>query len=138
MTVAGLILLALGMIVIWWAVHDGINGRLINVNHSENTQPNKPVSQNDGENSTKKQASLFQLDLNRADWPELTQLPRIGESLARRIVESRNQDGPYQTHEDLRRVQGIGPKTLENLKPYLLPIETETDKPVSSKENPPQ
>jgi competence protein ComEA len=65
----------------------------------------------------------FQLDVNAADWPEWTLLPRIGETLARRIVESRNTSGLFQTHDDLRRVSGIGPKTLANMRPYLLPIE---------------
>jgi len=55
-------------------------------------------------------------------WPELAQLPGIGESLGRRIVESRRQDGPFIDHDDLRRVQGIGPRTLERLKPYLCPL----------------
>ncbi|HJN10459.1 MAG TPA: helix-hairpin-helix domain-containing protein [Pirellulaceae bacterium] len=65
----------------------------------------------------------FQLDVNRADWPEWTQLPRIGETMARRIVESRNKGGSFQTHDDLTRVSGIGPKTLANMRQYLRPIE---------------
>ena len=52
-------------------------------------------------------------------WPELTQLPGIGETLARRIVESRRQAGPFADHEDIRRVRGIGPRTLERISPYL-------------------
>lgn len=65
----------------------------------------------------------FKLDVNQADWPEWTLLPRIGETLARRIVESRNKEGPFKSPDDLRRVSGIGPKTLANIRPYLLPIE---------------
>lgn len=64
----------------------------------------------------------FKIDLNAAPWPELSQLPGIGETLARRIVESRQLQGPFTTHEDLLRVSGIGPKTLARVKPYLLPI----------------
>jgi competence protein ComEA len=65
----------------------------------------------------------FKLDVNRADWPEWTQLPRIGETLARRIVESRDEGGLFQAHEDLTHVSGIGPRTLANMRPYLLAIE---------------
>lgn len=65
----------------------------------------------------------FQLDVNRADWPEWTLLPRIGETLARRIVESRESAGLFESHDDLLRVSGIGPKTLANVRPYLLPLE---------------
>ncbi|MCC9604543.1 helix-hairpin-helix domain-containing protein [Blastopirellula sp. JC732] len=65
--------------------------------------------------------AAFVVDINQADWPELTQLPGIGETLARRIVESRAAEGPFLDHNDLQRVRGIGPRTLERLKPHLLP-----------------
>jgi competence protein ComEA len=64
----------------------------------------------------------FRVDVNRADWTELSLLPGVGETLARRIVQSRETDGPFRRHEDLRRVKGIGARTLESLEPYLLPI----------------
>jgi competence protein ComEA len=66
--------------------------------------------------------AAFQVDLNRAEWAELSQLPGIGESIARRIVESRATQGPFTSREDLRRVKGIGPRTMERLRPYLLPL----------------
>ena len=65
----------------------------------------------------------FQVDLNRAPWPELIQLPGIGPTLARRIVESRQTEGPFTKHEDIERVHGIGPKKLEAVRPYLCPIQ---------------
>lgn len=64
----------------------------------------------------------FLVDVNRADWSELAQLPGIGEVLAKRIVESRAAQGPFLDHSDLQRVRGIGPRTVENLRPYLLPM----------------
>jgi len=64
----------------------------------------------------------FQIDINSASWPEFAQLPEVGETLARRIVESRSTEGPFTTLDDLRRVPGIGPRTLERIRPYLLPI----------------
>lgn len=64
----------------------------------------------------------FQIDINEADWPEFALLPGVGETLARRIVQSREEDGPFLDHEDLRRVRGIGPKTLDASRPYLLPM----------------
>lgn len=65
----------------------------------------------------------FQTDINSADWTELMQLPEIGESLAKRIVESREREGRFASHTDLDRVRGIGPKTLDRIRPYLRPIE---------------
>jgi competence protein ComEA len=66
--------------------------------------------------------ATFQVDINAADWPELVQLPEVGETLARRIVESRMRDGHFATHDDLLRVPGIGRKTLDKIRPYLQPL----------------
>jgi competence protein ComEA len=102
--VAVLLLVALAAAVGWWLVHGGWQGRLVEIDRAE------------------PQTASFQVDINRADWPELSQLPGIGPTLARRIIESRQSEGPYQDHDDLLRVRGIGPKTLERLRPYLLPL----------------
>jgi len=64
----------------------------------------------------------FLVDVNQADWSELAQLPGIGETLAKRIVESRQMQGPFLDHSDLQRVRGIGPRTVESLREYLLPM----------------
>lgn len=68
------------------------------------------------------QTAAFRVDVNSAPWPELSQLPGVGKTLARRIVASREAEGPFVDHDDLSRVRGIGPRTLERLKPYLLPM----------------
>ncbi|HEX5104669.1 MAG TPA: helix-hairpin-helix domain-containing protein [Pirellulaceae bacterium] len=62
------------------------------------------------------------IDINRADWPELCLMPGVGEVLAQRIVADREENGPFLELDDLRRVRGIGPLTLEGMKPYLLPM----------------
>lgn len=64
----------------------------------------------------------YQVDLNKAEWTEFTILPGVGETLAKRIVDSREKQGPYRDIRDLERISGIGPRTVERLKPYLLPI----------------
>lgn len=56
------------------------------------------------------------IDLNRADPALLERLPRIGPALARRIVEDRRERGPFTSLDDLDRVRGIGPATLESLR----------------------
>lgn len=58
------------------------------------------------------------LDLNRADTLALQALPGVGPALARRIVAARR-DAPFRTVEDLGRVKGIGPATLERLRPHV-------------------
>ncbi len=88
----------------WWVRHGGLRGGLVEVERAE------------------PQFAQFEVDINTADWPELLQLPAIGETLARRIVESRHEKGPFADHKDLRRVRGIGPKTLDTIRPYLKPM----------------
>ncbi len=62
----------------------------------------------------------YQIDINSAPWQEWALLPGIGETTAKRLVEYREGAGGFARIEDLRRVRGIGPKTLERLRPYLL------------------
>jgi competence protein ComEA len=64
----------------------------------------------------------FRVDINSAEWPELAQLPEIGESLARQIVAWRTAHGPFKDVSDLRRVKGIGPKKFEAIRTFLRPI----------------
>lgn len=64
----------------------------------------------------------FLVDVNQADWPELALLPDIGEQLARRIVEHRETNGPFRDLDQLKDVRGIGPKTFDGMRPYLVPI----------------
>ncbi len=61
----------------------------------------------------------FRLDVNSATWVEWGQLDGIGDTLARRIVADREQNGPFRSIDELRRVKGIGVKTLERLRPWL-------------------
>lgn len=57
--------------------------------------------------------------LNLASAKELELLPGIGPSLASRILEHRQTHGPFKSVEELLAVKGIGPKTLEKIRPYL-------------------
>ena len=52
-------------------------------------------------------------------------LPGVGETIAKRMVTSRESEGRFTCHEDLLRVSGIGPRTLQRIRPFLLPIPAE-------------
>jgi competence protein ComEA len=59
------------------------------------------------------------LNINTADASQLAFLPRIGPSVAQRIVDYRKKNGPFKSTDDLMLVQGIGEKTYEVIKPYI-------------------
>jgi len=103
-TVAVLVALALASMGVYWFTQGGHRGALIEIDRAQPLQ------------------AQFQVELNSAPWPELAQMPGIGETLARRIVASRETDGPFLDHEQLQRVHGIGPRTLDRVRPYLLPM----------------
>jgi len=56
------------------------------------------------------------LDLNAASVEQIARLPGVGASLARRIVEAREQRGRFESPEALRGVVGLGPKKLAALR----------------------
>jgi competence protein ComEA len=66
------------------------------------------------------------VDIRTADAGELATLPRIGEKLAERIILYR-QKTPFTRIEDLEKVRGIGSKTMERLKPYLIVFGAESE-----------
>lgn len=55
------------------------------------------------------------VDLNRASAEELETLPGVGPALAGRILDARRQR-PFASVDDLLRVRGIGPATVERLR----------------------
>ncbi|HEV2852396.1 MAG TPA: helix-hairpin-helix domain-containing protein [Thermoanaerobaculia bacterium] len=59
------------------------------------------------------------VNINSADASQLALLPRVGPSVAQRILEYRKQNGPFKKAEDLMLVQGIGEKTYQLIKPYV-------------------
>jgi competence protein ComEA len=59
------------------------------------------------------------VNINNADASQLALLPRVGPSVAQRIVEYRKQNGPFKSPEDLMLVRGIGEKTYQLIKPHI-------------------
>lgn len=59
------------------------------------------------------------IDLNEASVEQLAELPGIGEATAKRIVEYREQNGKFETTEEIMNVKGIGEKKYETLKDLI-------------------
>lgn len=61
---------------------------------------------------------LEPIDINKATAAELRKLPGIGPKRSQAIIDER-QKGPFKSADDLRRVHGIGAKTVDSLRPYV-------------------
>jgi competence protein ComEA len=59
------------------------------------------------------------VDVNTAAVDELVALPGIGPKKAQAIVDDRAKRGRFPNVEALDRVKGIGPVTVERLRPYV-------------------
>lgn len=62
----------------------------------------------------------YLIDINQANWLEYAMLDGIGEVLAKRIIEYRDEQGPFASVQNLRNVKGIGKKTFEKIEPHLV------------------
>ena len=59
------------------------------------------------------------VNINTATLEELCKLNGIGEALAQRIIDDREEHGPYTRIEDITRVSGIGDGTLAKLRDQI-------------------
>jgi comEA protein len=59
------------------------------------------------------------VNINTGSLQELDRLPGVGPVLAGRIVELRQKLGRFTSADQLLEVQGIGPKTLEKMRPHI-------------------
>jgi competence protein ComEA len=59
------------------------------------------------------------LNLNTATVDQLMMLPGVGASQAERVVAWRGKHGPFKRTADLRKVKGVGYKTLKKLEANL-------------------
>lgn len=59
------------------------------------------------------------LDINSASLTEIESLPRVGPVLGQRIIDWRDEHGPFAQPSDIDAVPGIGPALLEGILPLI-------------------
>lgn len=59
------------------------------------------------------------ININTADLLELTRIPGVGETIARRIIAYREVNGDFEVIEELMLIKGIGEKKFDNMKDYV-------------------
>ena len=69
------------------------------------------------EGSIKKKIEI--INVNSAKKDEFNFLQNVGPVTAERIIRFREDFGVFKSIDDLTRVKGIGPKTLDNLRKYV-------------------
>lgn len=108
--VVGLVACGLVAMAAWYVAGGGLSGGLVH----HDAPPPATVS--------------FTVDINSAPETELAQLPGLGPASAARIVAHRQAHGPFTSAAALLAVPGIGPVTLEAIRPHLrdLPESGET------------
>jgi comEA protein len=62
----------------------------------------------------------YPVNINTATKEQLDTLPDIGEVIAQRIIDYRTQNGNFTSIDQLDNIKGIGAKTIEKIKPYII------------------
>lgn len=63
--------------------------------------------------------TMGKININTASVEEITMLPGIGETHAKRIVEYRQKHGPFLSIEEVTKVTGIGESRFESIEKYI-------------------
>lgn len=100
--VAASLLLLLTLVLSWTALRRPV---VVGFAASENPQRDRPD---------------MRLELNAASAHDLQTLPRLGPTMAARIVADREANGPFLSLHDLQRVPGIGMRTVELIAPHVV------------------
>ena len=79
------------------------------------------------EREDRQQQEIVPVNINTATEEELIAVEGIGPALARRIIAYREENGPFQTIDELDNVKGIGPSLIENIR-YLVCTEDKESK----------
>lgn len=98
------------------------NGNTVNNNSNGNSAQTQTVTETTAATTaaqTDNNASSGLININTASLSQLMSLPGIGEVKAQSIINYRNENGYFNTVDELVLVSGIGEKTVEKIRPYV-------------------
>ncbi|MGH9684277.1 MAG: ComEA family DNA-binding protein [Candidatus Acidiferrales bacterium] len=72
--------------------------------------------------AAQKNAPAKPVDLNSATIEQLRELPGIGPTRAKAILDFRERSGPFERVDDLLAIRGISRARLEKLRPYVVVV----------------
>lgn len=106
-----------------YILDDGIKIRIPS-STDENIENEDILSENSGENIIEEENTIYSkesrtININKATEAELQTLPGIGESLAIKIIEYRNQNGKFSNIEEIKNVNGIGENKYVEIKDLI-------------------
>jgi len=102
------------------SIFKAISADTVLAGQGEYSEIDKVENKKSAKVSTKRKGALpNSININTATQSELEQLPRIGPATAKNILEYREKNGSFKSIDELLSVKRIGPKTLEQIKPYL-------------------
>lgn len=104
-----------------YTLEDGQKIYIPSQEDKENNEQKQYITTESGDTTNIKENSKIEgenekVNINTANQSELETLPGIGPSLASRIIEYREQNGKFNSIEELKNVKGIGDAKFEDLK----------------------
>ena len=78
-----------------------------------------PKATADRTTESTEEPTLGLININTADSEQLQMLPGIGEVLAQRIIDYREEHGPFASISELTNVSGIGMERLDQIMDYI-------------------
>lgn len=79
----------------------------------------KDTFQREDENREESTFPTEPVNINTAGLMEIEALPFLGLERSKDIIEYRDKNGPFKSLDELTNISGIGPKTLDKLKPLI-------------------
>lgn len=96
-----------------YVLDDGIKIKIPSSIDTQDPEESEIITEEPGENVIENIASsvkntFTKININKATEEELTNLPGIGEEIASKIIEYREQNGKFEDTEQIKNVNGIG------------------------------